>query len=79
MNRNVLIRHLMNLIFSNQNLHCESSDLLTGQQDSESDQNITNCSKLVCVFFVCACFVYLIYFSDKNYEPANVVLSYTLS
>ena len=69
----------MNLIFSNQNLHCETSDLLTGQHDSESDQNITNYSKLVRVFFLCACFVYLIYFSDKNYEPVNVVLPYTLS
>ena len=27
LNLKVLIKHLMNLIFSNQNLHCESSDL----------------------------------------------------
>ena len=30
LNLNILIKHSMNLIFSNQNLHCESSDLYTG-------------------------------------------------
>ena len=39
MNLNVLIQQSMNLIFSNQNFHFESSNLLTGQKDSESDQN----------------------------------------
>ena len=43
MNLNVLTKHWMNLIFSNQNLHCESSNLETGQKDSESDQNTPNC------------------------------------
>ena len=39
MNLNVLIKHPKNLIFSNQNLHCESSDLQTGQKDSASEHN----------------------------------------
>ena len=69
----------MNLIFSNQNLHCESSDLQTGHKNSESGQNTTTCSKLIRVLLWCLFFVYLLNFSDKNYEFVHVVLSYTVS
>ena len=74
LNLNVLVNHSMNMIFSNQNLHCQNSDLYTGQKDSESDQNTTNCSKLVGVFLLSLFFVYWLIFSDKNYEFVHVAL-----
>ena len=75
LNLNVLIKHTMNLIFSNQNLHCESSDLLTGRKDSESDQNTTTYSKLFRVLLLCLFFVYFLIFFDKNYEFVQEILS----
>ena len=51
MNLNVLIKHSMNLIFSNQNLHCESSDLHTGQKDSGSNQKQPIAQNLFVHFF----------------------------
>ena len=69
----------MNLIFSNQTLRCESSDLEIGQKDLESDQKTSNCSKLVCVLLLCLFFRLFTCFSNKNYEFVHVVLSYTVS
>ena len=73
----VLIKHLMNLIFSSQNLHCERSDLQTGQKESDQTQLIGQ-NLFVCFYFVFFSFIYL-FFLTKNYEFVHVVLSYMLT